>query len=265
MPAPKPLYTSETCQAAYQLNWSVTAFPKTELPPPDAWLSELKAATEADGVRILECQAPSSDSIQAFVSSQPQVSPAAIVASVKGRLQYLLRDNFPRAFRRNYRIESVGAANADTLERYVGDQAVHHPMADPRVQQRFERLQFHDHAVDLKEIQSSSSGQYVYNLHVVLENADGWHECSQEVLTATRRMIVDSCGAKGYRLSRLGLVSNHVHITLGCGINDDPESVALSFLNNLAYVQGMRPVFKFSYYVGTFGRYDRQAIRRNLK
>jgi hypothetical protein len=35
-------------------------------------------------------------------------------------------------------------------------------------------------------------------------------------------------------------------------------------MNNLAYVQGMKPMFRFSYYVGTFGPYDRGAIRRGL-
>lgn len=260
----RPLYTAENCQVAYQLNWSVNAFPRTELPRPDVWLDRLKAATEHDGVRILECQLTSSEVVQLFVSSLPHLSPANIVASVKGRLQYLVRDQFPRAFRRNYRIESVGAANAETLERYVGKQMDRHPMADPRVQQLFERLQFNDPAVDLSQIQTSSSGQYVHNLHVVLENNEGWHECREQVLVATREMIVKSSRAKKYRLSRIGLVSNHIHITLGCGVMDVPRTVALGLLNNLAYVQEMRPVFKFSYYVGTFGNYDRQAIRRNL-
>jgi REP element-mobilizing transposase RayT len=219
---------------------------------------------EPDGVRILEFRTVSTDVLQAFASSKPHVSPAAIIASFKGRLQYLVRREIPRAFRRNYRIESVGAANAATLDGYVGSQATHHPMADPRVQQQFLQLQFHDASTDLGQIQYSSSGQFLHNLHLVLENAEGWRECREPVLVATREMIIRSSVAKQFRLARIGLVSNHLHITVGCGIQDAPETVALSYLNNLAFVHGVRPIFKFSYYVGTFGNYDRDAIRRNL-
>jgi REP element-mobilizing transposase RayT len=127
-----------------------------------------------------------------------------------------------------------------------------------------EHLQFHDTDVDLGQTQTSSSGQFVHNLHVVLENTEGWHEWREAILLATRDMIIRSSRAKGFRLSRIGLVSNHIHIAVGCAVTDDPQTVALGFLNNLAYVQEMRPVFKFSYFVGTFGEYDRQAIRRRL-
>jgi REP element-mobilizing transposase RayT len=128
-----PVYTSSNCRAAYQLNWSVTAFPKSTLPDRCEWLSDLKSATEPDGVRVLECHAEDR-CVQFFVSSRPDRSLSAIVASVKGRLQYFVRDQFPRAFRRNYRIESVGSAKAETLDSYVGNQTTRHAMADPRLQ-----------------------------------------------------------------------------------------------------------------------------------
>ena len=35
-------------------------------------------------------------------------------------------------------------------------------------------------------------------------------------------------------------------------------------MNNIAYAQGMTPLFSHSYYVGTFGEYDLNAIRRAL-
>jgi len=33
-------------------------------------------------------------------------------------------------------------------------------------------------------------------------------------------------------------------------------------MNNLAYTCGMKPVFRFSYYVGTFSEYDLGVIPR---
>ena len=43
-----------------------------------------------------------------------------------------------------------------------------------------------------------------------------------------------------------------------------PESVALSLLDNLAYLKGMKAAYRFSNDVGTFGNYDRNSIRRRV-
>ena len=47
-------------------------------------------------------------------------------------------------------------------------------------------------------------------------------------------------------------------------MTESPASIALSLMNNVAHVQGMKPVLRHSYYVGTFGSYDRDAVRRHL-
>ncbi|HUG67361.1 MAG TPA: hypothetical protein VMM76_06400 [Pirellulaceae bacterium] len=261
----QPLYTPENCQPAYQLNWSVSVFAKAEVPAQAVWLEALRAATEADGVRILECRAPSATVMQFFVSTLPRSSPSDIVRSIKGRWQYILRDQQPSAFRRNYRIDSVGSANSELLDQYISGQNEKHPMADPRLQERLCSLQFHDPAIDLSAVQTGNYGQFVHSLQIVIENTHGWHEVRQDVLAASRDMIVRAAAQKNWRLSRIGLLSNHIHILLGAGMTESPESIALSLLNNLAWVQEMRPVFRFSYYVGTFGGYDHSAIRRNLE
>ena len=48
-----PIYTVANCKAAYQLNWALSLFWHTSVADA-AWLPELQAATEADGVRVLE-------------------------------------------------------------------------------------------------------------------------------------------------------------------------------------------------------------------
>ena len=63
-------------------------------------------------------------------------------------------------------------------------------------------------------------------------------------------------------MSRLGIVGNHLHALVTCAIGDNPRDVVLSLMNNLAYAHGMKRVFENSFYVGTFGPYDQQAIRR---
>jgi len=104
----------------------------------------------------------------------------------------LIRDTNPKALRRNYSIGSVGVANSDVLANYVARQPENHPMADRRVQERIEALQFHDSGLDFGRERFSSHGRFVHNLHVVLENEGGWHDTRAEVLIRSRQMIIDS-------------------------------------------------------------------------
>ena len=80
--------------------------------------------------------------------------------------------------------------------------------------------------------------------------------------TQSNVMIIRAAAKHDWRLSRIGLLSNHIHVLLGAGVTESPADVALSLMNNVAYAQGMKPAFRFSYYVGTFGPYDRNAVRR---
>jgi hypothetical protein len=76
-----------------------------------------------------------------------------------------------------------------------------------------------------------------------------------------------SCANADARASLYGCelpVGNHLHVLVGCDVVDAPRDVALSMMNNLAFAHGMTPVYRQSFYVGTFGPYDHGAIRRRL-
>ena len=75
-------------------------------------------------------------------------------------------------------------------------------------------------------------------------------------------MILGTARKKGHRLSRLAVLPDHIHAVMGCEVTESPEDVALSYLNNLAFGHGMQARYCFSYYVGTFGEYDLDAVRR---
>ncbi len=259
----EPIYTPDNITTAYQLNWSLALFGKDELPNQTTWLKELQAATEPDGVRILSGNVRSKNTIQFLVSTRPASSPSEIVRSVKGRLQYLIRDSIPKAFRRNYHIQSTGEVNLSVLDQYVAGQTTKHPMADRSVQTRIRALQFHDETINLAKPSISTYGQYLNSLQIVIENAESWHEVRENQLQRMRNVIVRSASKKEWRLSRIGLLSNHVHVLLGASVTESPQSVALSLMNNVAFVYDMKPVLKFSYYAGTFGGYDRGAVRKH--
>ena len=260
----KPIYTLDNTTPAFQLNWSVSVFGPVSFPRSCDWLEQLRTATEADGVRILEFHSTQSNVGQFFVSTRPRVSPSEIVRSIKGRWQYLIRSQHPKAFRRNYFIGSVGEANCRVLDAYIAKQTSKHPMADPHLQARLQSLRFHDASIDPGHVMTSNYGQFVYGLQVVMESEAGWNEVRPSVLAGSRAMIIRACAKHDWRLSRIGLLSNHIHVLLGAGVTESPADVALSLMNNLAYAQGMKPAFRFSYYVGTFGPYDRGAVRRRV-
>jgi REP element-mobilizing transposase RayT len=144
----------------------------------------------------------------------------------------------------------------------VASQLGHHRAADPGVQRRLKEFQFVFADVDLSAEQFSAHGRYVYALHLVLVHEGRWREIGEDHLSMTRDMFFKVARKKGHRLSRLALLPDHLHATLGCGFQESPEEVALGYMNNLAYAHGMKPIFCQSYYVGTFGEYDMAAIRR---
>lgn len=260
----KPLYTTSNCRAAYQLRWSLALFSMTALPPAETWTDALAQVLERDGVRLLETRFQPPGVWLFLLSTQPSVKPPQIAKSVKGRLQHLLMNSAPKAFRRNFSLTSIGDARRGEIESYVGSQLGHHGMADPRVQARFKEFQLVFPTVDLSAEQFSSHGRYVYSLHLVLVHESRWREIQENHLATTRDMFLKAVLHKGHRVSRLALLPDHLHATIGCGFEESPEEVALSYMNNLAFVHGMRPLFCESYYVGTFGEYDMKAIRRHV-
>jgi REP element-mobilizing transposase RayT len=256
---PAPIYTAENCNPAYQLNWSVTVFWSNPMSTAD-WLAELRGSTEPDGVRVLEHSFARADISQFLVSTTPAVSPYALVRSVKGRLQYLVRHRWPKAFRHKYGLRSMGSAKREDVENYVRSQTSHHPMADPRVQSRFERYQICNPAVDLSQPRQKGSGVYWYNLHLVFVHTKRFRDVSEESHDAARRMILAVSAKEGYLLSRAGIVADHVHLTVGCPPEQPPAEVALRYMNNIAYSYGMKPSFAFGFYAGTIGEYDLNVI-----
>jgi len=255
MSTPAAIYMFDNCNAAFQLNWALALF--WHDPPDDCgWLAEIQAATEPDSVRILKHDLIKPCVSQFLVSTQPEVAPERIVWSVKGRLQHALQRQRPKAFRRNYGLRSIGSATRDAVEHYVRSQVAHHPMADLRVQDMLREIQIHDPAVDLRLPRQNAHAVSWYNLHVCFINDSRCMEIRREPVLRMREMIVKSAVRHKHLLSEGGIVPDHVHLTLGCNVQESPADVALSYMNNLAYACGMKQAFAFGFYVGTFGEYD---------
>ncbi len=264
MSTPQPLYTRANCTFAAPLQWGLTVFwrsPVIEAP----WFANLAAATEGDGIRLLGHRFVRPGLSQFCLSTLPEVSPLLLVQRVKGRLQYLVRTSLPKALQGCYALRSFGRVRREVIEQYVAAQLGQHQMADERVQRMLERFQMVNPQVNLQQHRSTSQGKYWYNLHLVLVHRQRWPEVRESVLEAVCEMVLKVSRLKGYALSRAGILPDHLHLTLGCPLEVPPVDVALAFLNNLAFVHQMRPVFQFGAYLGTFGEYDQGAVRSELR
>ena len=262
MKMPTPIYTETNCDnPAFQLDWSYSAF-WHKPPKDDSWLDDLRELNEKDGIRILQHEFNEPAVSQFLISTRPQVKPMIMVQRVKGRLQHLMRKTTPNAFQRNYGLRSIGSTRREKLEAYLASQLAHHPMADSRVTERLARFQIHDPCVDLSKPRRTSHAQYWYNLHIVLVNDQRYMEIRESVLQEICQMIVASAQEKEHWLSRSAIIPDHIHLALGCKLEESPSEVALSYLNNLSFACGMKPVFRYGYYVGAFSEYDLGVIPR---
>lgn len=77
-------------------------------------------------------------------------------------------------------------------------------------------------------------------------------------------MVIRSARQKQHHISRLSILGDHLHFTVGIPFQQSPQDVALCYMNNLAYAHDMQAVFCASYYVGTIGEYDTGAIWTSL-
>ena len=143
----------------------------------------------------------------------------------------------------------------------MAGQLGHHRMADERVDRMLAEFQIAFQDVNLSQPQRSAHGEYLYHLHIVLVHAERWNEVRRDRLQTTSDMIVRCARVKGHSLSRLAVLADHIHLTLGMPYEIAPGDAALSYMNNIAFAHGMMRLFSSSYYVGTFGEYDMNAVR----
>ncbi len=66
------------------------------------------------------------------------------------------------------------------------------------------------------------------------------------------------------RLSRC-VTHDHLHVALRANIEHSPEEIAVSFQNNLTFMLRKGAIWRPGYYVGTFGEYNMNAIRRAVR
>lgn len=241
--APSPIYTVENIQTHYELQWAFTLFWKTA-PGTQSWLCELTPLTEVDGVRILQHRFSQPNCSLFLISTSPQVTPATIPWSIKGRLQKIVRSMFPSAFQRNYDLRSVGSTTREKVESYVAGQAAHHLPENSPMRALFSDIAITNPDIDLSKARFTAHARYWINLHLVFVH--NWRQAvtDPEIWIGIRNMLRRASLSKGHLLSRAGFVPDPLHFTIGIHPSESPLNVVLSYMNNLAWVHLSVPARK---------------------
>jgi REP element-mobilizing transposase RayT len=261
---PQPLYRAADLHPAYQLRYGWTGWPSHAPFPGDLLaqvLPDIAPEWETDGLRVLEA-APAPDQIQLTVSTTPQVTPVLLASRVKGRIQHhCRRRGFPLHFSRKLAVRSLGDPTRAQVEAYIRNQVPREALADERFQEMLTAFTVVNPQVDLSQPTETNSGRYWYNLHLVLVVSERYRIGEMATLAKIRDTALRICDKKGYGVSTLAVLPDHLHLAVRGAVTQSPEEIALAFLNNLAHVLERRPWWEAGYYAGTFGEYGMAAVR----
>jgi hypothetical protein len=256
---PRPVYSPDNIRVAYQLDWSLTIFWRQPVWTDD-WFEALQQALELDGIRLLKHRFSEPHISLFLVSTRPDVLPIDIPRRVKGRLQHLIRSEVKKPFQRNYDLRSIGSTVREKLEDYLGRQLDHHPEEDRRLHWMLTDMQVIRPDNDLSQPRFTSHGRFWSNLHLVMVNDWRRRETCRANIERVRSILIRAAEKKQHLLSRIAIIPDHVHLLFGTGIEESPLAVALSYMNNVAFVYNMEPVLKSSCFIGTCGEYDLGVI-----
>ncbi len=261
---PETLYRPSNLHPAYQLRYGWTGWPSQAPFPSDLLtrvLPEITPEWEIDGLRLLEA-ALTPEQIQLTISTKPQVDPVTLAGRVKGRIQHhCRRKGTPIEFSRKLAVRSLGDPTRASVEAYIRNQVPKEALADERMREILTSFTVVQPQVDLSKPTETNSGRYWYNLHIVLVVGERYRIGEAATLAKIRDTTLRICVMKGYGASALAVLPDHLHLAIRGTIAQSPEEIALSFLNNLAYVLDQRPWWVAGYYAGTFGEYGMAAVR----
>jgi REP element-mobilizing transposase RayT len=260
----QPYYRAEDQTSAYQLRYTWCGWPSdAQLPalPDDAWV-ELSKAWETDGLRALEKEL-TAERIQITFSTTPQISPVLITTRAKGRLDHSFRSVAGRSvpFSRKVSLRSVGENTADCVTKYIESQILNERFVDPAFAQMLSKFTWTDLNFNFTEPTETRSGRYWYNLHLVLVTDGRYRFSEEDILRKVFEVSFKIATKKEYRIKSISVMPDHLHVALRGAIEASPESIALAFQNNLAFIVDRGAIWRPGYYVGTFGEYNMNAIR----
>ncbi len=261
---PRPIYTPRSVRKVHHLRYDWTGWLSDEVSFPlttkDA-IQECAEAWRSDGLALAEHRIHN-DRVQILFDVEPEVSPVICTTRTKGRLQHALRQaGTPVRFSRKISFRSLGENIDTTVEKYLRKQVRKEGFVDQRYVEKMRAFTIENEAVELSEPVATQSGRYWYGLHLVVVMAGRRRLVDYELMGSIRDTCLAIGRKKGCGIKAVSVMPDHVHLAIKGNVEMSPDEIALSFLNNLAFLMGQNRVWKDEYYVGTFSEYGMDTIR----
>jgi len=260
----QPYYVPDAVTPCHKLRYGWAGWPTrgTQFPKEmEQYLSAAAEGWEKDGIRLLETEFSPECLLMTF-SVRPNVARTLFTARVKGRLQHSLAGAGLRVkFSRKVAMRSIGENHREEVEAYIASQIANESWCDPRIMEVLAPFTVTNPDADLSAPTATTSGRYWYNVHLILVTEGRWRCSEIPWLTKIRDQSFRIAEKKGHGISRLSVMPEHVHLSVRGNLEHSPQEIALAFQNNLSYCLAKAPVWRVTYYVGTFGEYDMNAVR----
>ena len=106
-----------------------------------------------------------------------------------------------------------------------------------------------------------SSGRYWYQLHLVqvVDRRDRIRDLDflGDLFETCQAIALD----RGYQIAAISVMPDHLHLGLRGSVADSPERIALSYMNESCRSLKVTGLWRPSFYVGTTGVYNMNAVR----
>lgn len=259
---PIPLYGPATANPAYELRYSWTGWLSSgRLESLVELVGSVAPLWQKDGLHLLEHRCHDG-ALQLLFSATPSVSPEFIAGRAKGRLDHAARQaGRELAFSRKLAVRSVGENTRRDVEAYIERQVGKERFVDPRFEAAMQEFTICNPNVDLSIPTETARGRYWCNLHLVLVIEGRFRITEPRVLAQVRDATLKVAAKKAHAISRLSVMPDHLHAALRPAPGESPVDVAFAYQNNLAHVLKLGRIWRDSFYVGTFGEYNMQAVR----
>jgi putative transposase len=278
--APRPFFTSQNTTAAYELRYHFCWQTHSRQPWfEDPALVEVAEAALADVAERYEIHLLKSSfkptCLRTLLSLRPGMSPSSIARLVKGNIISRVRPMTAgrRLWSRGWFVRSNGHVTNETVRNYVKQQFAHH-RAEPISSVDTSLAKFHGDT-DLSVLRHASHVTFEYNAHIVFITQHRLDFLDLYVADELMRYLRCVCARKQWIVHDIEIVWDHVHLFLGLNPADAAGDVALSLMNNSAYMlhkrydgairsDGIPGVWSPGYYAGTVGAASTAQIKTFL-
>lgn len=237
----RAIYDPDHVRVSDDLRWSLTITPDGPTTPPVQWTDRLRSVLLGDGIHLLGVTQPHAGTLGFDVTTPPSVAPADIVWLCRGALQDSLRTRKKLQLRRKFRLSSVGGETTVAGDRFIAG----------RLERRSTSGVSEHHGHRRSAPRRIDHGVHDLTLRIVAVHDKRFRTMRGADRETTMRAILDTAAKYDHDPIEVTAAPDHLWMTVNVPAERSPGEVALSYLNNVAFRHGMRPVFERGYHIET--------------